>query len=118
MIKFKVTKVDIRTVTYKDVRNRVSSRVNIFEKNNPNAQPIAELFSGHRHNRPYVDYREQVMPEVLKQMGLPKNAKYKWSQKAGCACGCSPGFIVKGGIPKDVYVSVEVFESEPDLIPV
>jgi hypothetical protein len=113
MIKFKVKKIDIRTVQ-DGSRNRWNSRVHIFEDNNPAHKPVVELFNGERWNKPQRDYKIQVMPAVIKAMGLVC-PKVTWSQKAGCQCGCSPGFIVKGGIPKDVFVSVERIEDEPEL---
>lgn len=48
-----------------------------------------------RRNRPQDEYRK-LLPEVLERAGIPQEcvAKIRWSQKAGCTCGCSPGFIV------------------------
>lgn len=34
-----------------------------------------------------------LVVEELKKAGII-DAKLRWSQKAGCACGCSPGFII------------------------
>jgi hypothetical protein len=45
-----------------------------------------------RRDRPSDLYRREVMPEVLRQLGL-QGVRFRWSQKAGCSCGCSPGFI-------------------------
>ena len=47
-----------------------------------------------RHSRPY-----QLMRPLVEQALRDANKQFKslrWSQKAGCRCGCSPGFIVKG----------------------
>lgn len=52
------------------------------------------------------DLKEQVMPKVLKYMGLPTKTQFRWDALAGCQCGCSPGFIVKDGAGVD---SSEVF---------
>ena len=49
---------------------------------------------GNRFNRPSQLYR-QFIPQVLAHFGLPAGTKVVWSQKAGCSCGCSPGFIVQ-----------------------
>ena len=43
-----------------------------------------------------------LMPEVLEKVGLNtkdsrgliKQVKFRWSQKAGCSCPCSPGFRI------------------------
>lgn len=48
-----------------------------------------------RRSRPSTFYRKEVLPVVLKQFGLTPE-KVVWSQKAGCSCPCSPGFILKG----------------------
>jgi Ni,Fe-hydrogenase I small subunit len=55
--------------------------------------------------------KEQVMPKVLKEMGLSRDTKVVWSSTAGCYCGCSPGFIVKdnaGMESKEVFVDVRI----------
>ena len=45
-----------------------------------------------RFARPHETYRAEVLPKVLKnELWL---AKAYWSQNAGCACGCSPGFLL------------------------
>lgn len=53
-----------------------------------------------RHGRPYNALRE-LIPAILEkaQMGpfrFYHDVAARWSQKAGCACGCSPGFILDG----------------------
>ena len=64
-----------------------------------------------RHDRPYEIYR-QFLPRVLEALGLPPDTSCRWSQKAGCSCGCSPGFIVQydGVVHKDAYVTVKGVE--------
>ena len=55
-----------------------------------------------RHHRPAKFYKQYVLPEGLKQLGYTEEEaaaiikKAFWSQKAGCRCGCSPGFLTKG----------------------
>jgi len=46
-----------------------------------------------RFRRPYKFYRKYVL-EALELMGMDE-PRIGWSQKAGCSCGCSPGFIVQ-----------------------
>jgi len=70
-----------------------------------------------RFDRPITLYREAA------KLGLEKlniSGKLRWSQKAGCSCGCSPGFILKeqGGDglpvkPFDIWVSIVDSEPEP-----
>jgi len=47
----------------------------------------------YRHNRPVQLYRS-LLPEIFEKLGLPADTKARWSQKAGCSCPCSPGFIL------------------------
>lgn len=60
-----------------------------------------------RRQRPYTTYKKEVIPAVLKEMGLPADTKVRWSQYAGCSCPCSPGFVVDGDSRRDVHVDVE-----------
>lgn len=58
-----------------------------------------------RFSRPYVEWKK-LLPEAIKQVATdlsvtPEYAQEavkdaKWSQKAGCNCGCSPGFVIPG----------------------
>jgi hypothetical protein len=63
----------------------------------------------HRRNRP-VQAWKRLIPEVLTKLGYDQNlsAKFRWSQKAGCSCGCSPGFIFTGNelFAKSILASV------------
>ena len=60
-----------------------------------------------RHQRPYNVYRKEVIPAVLEHLGTP-DAKVSWSQRAGCSCPCSPGFVIKeGDWGREVFVTVE-----------
>lgn len=57
-------------------------------------------------NKVYTQLREQG--EILPQDQNPQDVK--WSQTAGCSCGCSPGFIMRDCWRlknKDIYVSIE-----------
>lgn len=67
-------------------------------------ESIFENF-GNRAARP-VDLYRKVIPEVLKAVDLPETTKVNWSQKAGCSCGCSPGFIVQTPAHFDIWVTV------------
>lgn len=64
-----------------------------------------------RHSRPVKFYKTQVLPKLFEELNVnPKTVNARWSQKAGCSCGCSPGFIVDGYIPdchnQDIHVDV------------
>ena len=58
-------------------------------------------------------FRRDVIPEILKEAGIEgKGPKFSWSRKAGCNCGCSPGFIVDGPelYGKDVFIDYDIIE--------
>lgn len=70
--------------------------------------PIGESLvknMNNRRNRPYVRWKKEVLPEVLAKYNL-STSKISWSRKAGCRCGCSPGFIVKDARGFDIHVEV------------
>jgi hypothetical protein len=46
-----------------------------------------------RMGRPSDKYKAPVL-EALEQIGLT-SVKVNWSQRAGCTCPCSPGFILR-----------------------
>lgn len=79
----------------------------------PQGESILEQLTN-RRNRPSDVYgallKDRVRDELVKHGVFPADAKFtmQWSQKAGCQCGCSPGFVVRGtttGV--DIYVDVE-----------
>lgn len=76
-----------------------------------------------RHSRPVKAYRAAAMA-ALNEIGLDQ-AKLAWSQKAGCSCGCSPGFVLKnqdnrgvawspGGRNTDIWVKMDAVVTESD----
>ena len=62
-----------------------------------------------RRSRPYNYYKTEIIPTALRALGIDPAKKVNWSQKAGCSCPCSPGFIAKD-IPqfrgKSVHIDV------------
>jgi hypothetical protein len=60
-----------------------------------------------RRCRPVTFYKQAVLPELLNRVPELQGHKLKWSQKAGCRCGCSPGFIVENSSSYDVFVTIE-----------
>lgn len=100
MITATVSRVDVRELT--GGRNDVAmpegrTKVSLF---NQNTNPIVDRW----HHRDQIKaLRDHVMPTVLEKLGAP-DAKIRWSQKMGCACGCSPGFIVDDVRGKQVFV--------------
>lgn len=67
---------------------------------------LQNLFN--RRDRPYNAYRPLVLEELSKA-GF-KDATIRWSQKAGCECGCSPGFIWSNGanFPCDLFMDYTI----------
>lgn len=59
-----------------------------------------------RRSRPHQLYKKHVMAEILERANLPVVTKVRWSQTAGCSCGCSPGFIVDGSYGWNIFVTV------------
>lgn len=62
--------------------------------------------------RPYAEYRK-ILPTVLAAAGLrdPDGEVAKaarWSRKAGCSCGCSPGFIIDHSAMRNRNVFVTI----------
>jgi hypothetical protein len=59
-----------------------------------------------RHDRPENEYRV-LLPEALKALGRNPQVRAKWSQKAGCSCGCSPGFVLETRDNMNIFVTVK-----------
>lgn len=53
-----------------------------------------------RHSRPYNAYKTLIHGSDLDE--IIDLSKLSWSQKAGCSCPCSPGFILK---PQSIRLS-------------
>ena len=65
-----------------------------------------------RNYRPYKEYRN-ILSKALQIGGMNQSdadiiAKTaSWSQRAGCSCGCSPGFIDNFGTLKNKSVFID-----------
>ena len=72
------------------------SRIYFFPENETVLENFAE-----RRTRPYKEYRKLVAEAIAMATGAAPTdlVSIKWSQKAGCSCGCSPGFVVGGWVP-------------------
>jgi hypothetical protein len=55
----------------------------------------------------HKEYRK-LLPLIKIDLCLPANVKASWSQKAGCGCGCSPGFLLDVHPDKVGYQAVWV----------
>lgn len=97
----------------KEVKVRLSdrpqkTRVYIFEEGENVLDNLAN-----RHRRPYDAYKKEVIPLVKEWLKANKpdvtdleTGDLRWSRKAGCSCGCSPGFISTQFGGKDIYVTI------------
>jgi hypothetical protein len=66
-----------------------------------------------RGNRPYTAWRPYV-EQALRDHGF-EFSKLTWSNKAGCSCPCSAGFIVSTGTyGHDIWVKLTV--TEPQVV--
>lgn len=88
-------------------RYKVKPRVYVW----PAGETIMENLIN-RRDRPLREFRS-IMHTGLNKIGVDTaKLDIKWSQKAGCPCGCSPGFIVDGWDAKldgcDVHITVEM----------
>lgn len=74
---------------------------------------IENLFN--RRNRPVAAYRALLNDAATKlyNLGVSFTAA-KWSQQAGCACGCSPGFVLDGDYGRNVFLTVRKYEPPAD----
>jgi hypothetical protein len=75
----------------------------------PEGETLQENLNN-RRSRPLGLYRESAF-KALDNLKINRSKlSVKWSQKAGCGCGCSPGFIVDGWDPtldgKDLHVTI------------
>lgn len=108
-VKVEQVKLVIKDMNLKDSERgkrggRKESRIHFFHDGE---NVLQDIFN--RHDRPYTLYK-QLIPDVLKAIGAPEDAKVSWNQYAGCSCPCSPGFIVKGFYGQNAYVTIGVKE--------
>jgi hypothetical protein len=76
----------------------------------PKGETILDQLFTRRH-RPYEEWRK-LLPEVFDQLELDYTGKSRWSQRAGCTCPCSPGFVLEhklmvDGMPIDIHVDLD-----------
>ena len=94
----------------------------------PTGESLSDLLYN-RTSRPHSWYRKEVLPTLKGVLGMGEEVKFNWSQKAGCTCPCSPGFLVtdnKGFHGKEkynIYVTVsetpfkaEIFQRPLDVV--
>lgn len=78
----------------------------------PTSETVMEQLIN-RRNRPVDLFRKAALQAIEKITcaTIVENVNIRWSQKAACKCGCSPGFVVDGFIPtmygRDIYVNIK-----------
>ena len=98
-----------------DEKKPRNSRIHVFHKG-VGPESLFGIANRARWNHPADLYRQVVVPEALKALNLPLSTPIRWSQKAGCSCGCSPGFIVSDNEGhKEVFVTIEIAEKQLSL---
>jgi len=102
-MEIKLVKQRPSTMTFRELSK--TTRVYFFPKDENFLDNLVN-----RKHRPHQIWRK-MLPGVLAQLGI-SGAKAKWSQKAGCRCPCSPGFILDVSVNDgdhnrvDIYVTV------------
>jgi hypothetical protein len=77
-----------------------TTRVYVF----PSYYSVMENLSG-RRERPWQEWKPIIEAE-LRDAGY--KGKVRWNQKAGCSCGCSPGFILDDNLDREDPVNVYI----------
>ena len=103
-------KIKISKIVFRDSDRSQKNRLHIFLENESLRENLMLRFS-----RPYKFYKKEVIPMILERLKKTnpdvykkiKNSTWNWSQKAGCSCGCSPGFIGSTKDMLNIYVDIK-----------
>ncbi len=103
--------VDVTTSEHGYRRLDAGSKTRIFVC--PTGESIMENLANRRERpsklwRPYAIKAAEALGVAFESLG--------WSQKAGCNCGCSPGFIVKGDHRPGFDIHVDIAELAGDNV--
>lgn len=74
----------------------------------PKGETVLENFAK-RTERPITTYRHAAK-QALKELGI--EGQLRWSQKAGCSCGCSPGFVLSTDEDGRFDIFVEILDED------
>ena len=105
-------KAKIVEMTVRNEKPGRYTRVYIWPENFNVLDDLLERASGsfEMRDRRWEFYRKEVMPGVLARLGQP-DLKFRFERKAGCACGCSPGFVLTNHKGSEVAVTIQVVAS-------
>ena len=115
-MKYQITRVDVRPNNER-ISIAKKSRIYIFIKGETILQNLFDRFS-----RPYDEYKTKVIPSLMKkikkefplQYSHIKDDKWSWNQRAGCTCGCSPGFVGSSFSNYEIFVDVKLIREKGD----
>lgn len=65
---------------------------------------------GTAHAGPERKQKRELLAAALGALGCDADG-WNYSSKAGCSCGCSPGFISKRGHGLEVFISIKKSKS-------
>ena len=87
-----ITEVHISTRSYQTIARNSAVRMYVWTDD----ETMLENFAN-RFDRPTKLYRKAI-PAALAELGIAEEdcGRIVWSQQAGCNCGCSPGFVLRG----------------------
>lgn len=107
----KIQKIETNESRRRGEKKMNAPKMYIFIENESIAENLVN-----RRNRPYTEYKKQIIPEVMKSLSKNqpevferiKDVKWGWDKNCGCSgCPCSPGFIGEGTYyPIDIYVTI------------
>jgi len=72
---------------------------------------------GVSNKRVFSEARKNVIPALIAQYDLPKDTKFRWESRAGCFCGCSPGYVFDSkSRPYEYWCQLELDETDPEYV--
>ena len=130
MSKLKVTQtIDIkyRRKSVSDIAKNVKTRIYVNRDSDTVLSWLHDRIEGRQ--RPHSVWGATIVPIVLANLGIDlETTTWRWSQKAGCDCGCSPAFILDAELLPwnspirlhDIHVTVgetveKAYTTEPEI---
>ena len=96
-------------VRIRDYRDRAkNTRIYCFPKDFNVVEDLVTRRDPDGNSRYNPSVLRPMIEDALKENNIPIG-KLRWSRKAGCSCGCSPGFIMDGARP-DIYITYDKVE--------
>ena len=99
-----IADITVAPRVYRRTRNSGSTRSIVYV--HPKGETILDNLMN-RRNRPIKLFRQHAV-EALAARKITYS-KLSWNQRAGCPCGCSPGFIAEDVQMNGRYQALEVW---------